>query len=380
MKRTATWKNKAVYCAIALVLALTLAGCEPTNGVPQTSSLEITAVPIASSEVLAPTFSPSPVPMPTPEDEPEPVLPKKGSGDDATFDVSCPTPDDPVFPVWSYRTVDSEFEIETLASRLWGDGEYKLTSVKDHSNVIEYATAESGVITIVHDALKKITLSFQNNVAKPAEGDFSLDDAWLRGEDFMNGFLGDMDYPAKRIGPFNNASIPVYSLIWMRTVNGYRVTGEFLSTDISRADGEITAFYGDWHTLEAEMVNPPVKPITFAQALYVLEYYRSCALSNEPDVYRDLGLTSYSIFAENDRVDSVEIVYTDAFHQETAVFSPAWAIQIHGDNSQDKYPSDVLVDMETGELYIEGVSRWPSPYPARGRTPSGAKLFEQWDK
>ena len=137
-----------------------------------------------------------------------------------------------------------------------------------------------------------------------------------------------VDEDGKKINHF-------YEFNWERRIGSVPVHGEGLSLGVI-PEG-IPQLRLNWSAFAPLGAEPQYKPLTFDQALSALNYVRGCV---DPQ--------KCSEHSADDFLVSAQVVYSNSFSEDPAVYRPVWEFTLSCSNKSHRFP--VQVDCLTGKV------------------------------
>ncbi|OQA09507.1 MAG: hypothetical protein BWY65_01077 [Firmicutes bacterium ADurb.Bin373] len=147
------------------------------------------------------------------------------------------------------------------------------------------------------------------------------------------------EYPVPFVAIVDEDGIKInhfYEFNWERRIGSVPVHGEGLS--LSVIPEGIPQLRLNWSAFAPLDTEPQYKLLTFAQALSALNYVRGCV---DPQ--------KCSEHSADDFLVSAQVVYSNSFSEDPAVYRPVWEFTLSCSNKSHRFP--VQVDCLTGKVW-----------------------------
>lgn len=253
----------------------------------------------------------------------------------------------PNFTAWEYVVQPgSPLDIKELLSRIWAGQEYESYDHGEHWMCYRLPLYQSkyGQFREQLDTYPS-GFSYQweinENYPQREVMGMSPEQAFKRATAYAREFLGSdqyLEYPVpfavtidedgKRVNFF-------YEFNWEHRIGSVPVYGEGLSLRVIPQG--IPQLRLSWSTFAPQDTRPQYQPLTFDQALYSLNYVRSYV---DPNKCSDHNAGDFLVAAQ--------VVYSNRFSADLAVYRPAWEFTLSRSNGFYTFP--VLVDCLTGKV------------------------------
>ncbi|MDD3654362.1 MAG: hypothetical protein PHO01_09290 [Desulfotomaculaceae bacterium] len=254
----------------------------------------------------------------------------------------------PEFTAWEYTVQNMPpLEIEELLARIWEGREYE-----------SYDHGESGMhyrlplYQSKYGRFREELDTFSNgfsyrweineNYPKRKVMNISPEQAFEQAGAYAREFLGDdryLEYPVPFALTLDEDGTQInhfYEFNWEHRVGSIPVHGDGLSLRVI-PEG-IPQLRLSWSTFAPLDTKPRYQPLTFDEALFSLNYVRSY-----------INPQKCSEHSTDDFLVSAQVVYSNAFSEDPAVYRPVWEFTLSRENKKShKFP--ILVDCLTGKV------------------------------